>query len=147
MRKMLDVKWKDAVKKSAHYLAVGQSDIYLYGDSGDYPWEYAVSAEAGCTHRIDIATSISFKAQHPSGLSFRWSFDIEGRNANGASTYEIDAKAVAAMMSKVPTKVRTQLTKYFETCADAVEKHANTYLEAANRQFGDARILRSFANQ
>ena len=61
--------WKSHKAQAAHYEAIGETTIYLYNDQ-DPPWQHADFCEAGCSHRLDIATSVNFKA-HVSGLIAR----------------------------------------------------------------------------
>ena len=77
------------VEKSAKAIfELELGEIYL--TKGDMPWDLAVSCEPGGGHRLDIATDIWFRGISRSGVSLRWSFDIEPPSANGKATYQID---------------------------------------------------------
>ena len=138
--KLSEKSWEDHVKLAAHYKAIGGTDIYLYNDA-EPPWKHATFCEAGASHRLDIATSVSFKAEI-SGLKFSWSFDIEPRSANGSGTYHIDVDGIMKVMAKLPEKTRGQFAAYLASCADAVEKKGAEYQEVARKQYGDAAALR-----
>jgi hypothetical protein len=135
-------KWKEAVKKARHYLAVGQHEIYL-SDSDEKPWALAIRCEPGGTHRLDINTDVWFYAQHSSGLQFRWSFDIEPRSANGTGSYDIDVNAIQNVLYKLPPKVQLQFKNYLMTCIEAVENKAVEWQAITDKQYATARRLKT----
>ena len=92
---------REIIKNAQHYLAVGQTEIYLDSDQGEYPWEFCTHCKPGGSHRLEIATDVWFYADHPCGLSFLWNFDIEPRSANGKGHYEIDADGCPACECEV----------------------------------------------
>ena len=137
--------WRTVVKNAEHYLAIGQTSIYLSGRGEDRPWEFVKTCEPGCSHRMEISTGISFEAIHPSGIKFSWSVDIEPREASGKGAYYIDVEGLHRIMQKVPVGAMAGLSKYLMDCAVAVEKKADEYQQEAQRQYGTASALRSAA--
>ena len=133
--------YSEYVKVAAHYQAIGQTSIYLSGDK-EKPWQYAISCEPGGSHRLEISTDVRFKALHE-GLEFSWCFDIEPRSANGSGSYHIDIEGIHRVLAKLPMDVANQFVAYLKSCAEAVEKQADEYQEAAKRQYGDAAALRN----
>ncbi len=137
-----DKDYGEYVKLAAHYQAIGDTKIYLSGDTSEKPWQYATSCEPGGTHRMDIETNVRFTARHK-GLEFSWSFDIEPRSANGSGTYQIDVEGIQRVLAKLPMDVATEFATYLKNCADSVEKKADEYQAAARRQYGVAHALRN----
>lgn len=143
---MSDPNWRDVVKLAEHYDAIGHTDIFLSDKkSEDYPWEFCTGVEPGSTYRLDCVTSISFRAEHPCGLSFRWYVDLEDRDANGKSHFSIDTARLSRTMTRLPEKARPSLAKYLLDSADKVEARAKEYQDAAIQQFGGAQVLRNLA--
>lgn len=135
--------WREIVELAEHYIAIGQTDIYLSGDNTtDYPWSFTESCETGGSHRIEIATSVWFSGRHPCGLSFRWSFDLEPRTANGKGSYEIDRDGVIRVMARLPIGAQVAFLDYLATAAAAVQRKANEWAALADRQREDAALLR-----
>jgi hypothetical protein len=143
---MNDVNWKEIVEKARLYKELGQTDHYIYGDV-DAPWEFVVSCTPGGSHRLDIATSVSFIAEHPCGLKFRWSFDLEERGANGKSHYEINTEGVIRVLASLPKKAAANFRSYLADCAVAVQKSADKYRSVAEAEANSAATLKRLANQ
>jgi hypothetical protein len=95
--------FKSATEKAEHLKAIGQNEIYL--SEGELPYNLVTRCEPGGSHRIDMSTSIWFYAEDKkSGLVFRWSFDIENREANGRGYYLINVKACEEIIKKLKGK-------------------------------------------
>ena len=133
--------WKKAVEQAEHYLAVGQEEVYLDHDTKDYPWHLTTECEPGGSHRLDITTSVWFRGVDPSGLRFRWTFDIEPPSANGKGHYQIDEKGIAHVLSKLPDKAKPSFRKYLKDCVKALEDNAQKYKEIAERESMTAAAL------
>lgn len=145
---METVDWRAACTKADAYKAIGQTDVYLFGDNGDdYPYADVVRCEPGGTHRLDMDTSCMFYANHPCGLSFRWSFDVELRSANGKGHYEIDVAGCQRVLGRLQGKARDQFRRYLWTCAEKVSARASEYLDLYNRQCETADALNRAAEQ
>lgn len=129
----------DGVANAKHYLAVGTNELYL--DEGPFPWELASSCEPGGSHRLDIATSVWFRAKHKCGLTFRWNFDIEPRSADGSGSYHIDIAGCHSVLSKLNGECATQFKKYLADCSEKVRARANECSDIAAKQHGAASEL------
>ena len=142
-----DINWREAVKIAEHYLAIGQSEVYLGGDNTtDYPWDFCISVEPGGSHRLDIDTSVWFRGSHPSGLEFRWSFHIEPHSANGTGSYQIDTVGCERVIGLLPDRrVRLDFREYLARCAVSVREHAEKQAAYVTRQLGDAAVLERLA--
>jgi hypothetical protein len=139
-----DKDWREVVEQAEHYLAIGEPQVYLHGCT-DYPWEYVTRLEPGGSHRLDMDTSVWFTAEHPSGLSLRWTFDMEPRSANGSGSYHIDTDGVRAVLRALPTEARGLFRAYLRTCADKVQAKATEWRQIAERQATDAQTLYDLA--
>lgn len=133
------------VKANAeHFRAIGETTIHL-GSTTDAPWEAVIRVEPWGTHRLDITTGVRFMAELE-GLTYTWSFDIETRDANGASEYRIDAMRVSETLARLSGGPREQFLDYLRDCADRVSTRADEFLKLAQRQYGDAAILSRLAS-
>jgi hypothetical protein len=137
--------WEFAVQNAAAHKQLGQTDIYLSHDEKDFPWAHVTSVEAGGSHRLNISTSVSFRATHPSGLTFRWSYDIEPHSANGSGHYHIDVAGCQRVLALLPMTVRREFRAYLAGCAAAVLKSANEYQAIANKEQATADALNAAA--
>jgi hypothetical protein len=141
-----DPTWRSIVEKAKSYLDIGQSEIYLHNDANDYPWEFAQGCTPGGSHRLDISTSVRFFGEHPSGLRFSWSFDIEPYSANGSGSYHLDREGIASALAKLDrTPAAEQFRAYLRECVTKVSAKGDEYQAVANRQYADAQLLRAIA--
>jgi len=140
---MREQNWREIVKKAKLYIELGQDDHYLYpskdGDQ-DYPWEFVTFSEPGGGHRLDIATSVRFSAEHPSGLKFSWIFDIEPRDASGGY-YMIDVEGCQKVLNSIKGKHRTDFATYLKECAHKVATKADDWKKITDNQYKVAEDL------
>jgi hypothetical protein len=123
----------EAVAKADHLIALGDTDIYLY--EGEMPWSLAQTCEAGSSYRLSGPSSVSFKAAHPSGLSFRWSVDFEGMDANGTGRHQFDRDRLREVMRKLPAPTRVKFGQFLETeVLPGVKKLAADIRASLNQQ-------------
>ena len=133
--------WKKYAKLARHYKAIGQNEIYLDRDH-DAPWCLASNVETGYVHRLGIPVSMSFRGTDiKSGLSFRWSFDIEKRDANGSGKFLIDVDRIRAVRELMPDGARREFSRLLKETAKAVRKQGDEYQTAANEQYAMAMEL------
>jgi len=138
--------YKQAIKLAEHYKAIGESRICLSRDESEKPWHLVTNCEPGGSHRLDISTSVRFYAVDPgTGLHFDWSFDIEPYEANGKSSYEIDARACRNVLAKLPAKTAIQFRAYLAECAEKVAARGDEYFKLYQRQHADADALRKLS--
>lgn len=134
------------LQNASHYRALGISEVYLDSSSSAFPWQYVTSVEEGGSHRLDINTSVWFRAKEPtSGITFRWTFDIEPYSANGSGSYHIDVGSCKRVLALLPPEGRVLFREYLAKCAAAVKSKGDEWMECAMRQQRDARILQDLA--
>ena len=140
MKTAITKSWKDHDKLAEHYKAIGNNEIYLAGYEGvtEFPWEFVTHCEPGGSHRLEIATDVWFNAKTPSGMEYRWSFDIEPRSANGSSSYDISVAEIRRVFQMLPDKARESFKAYLKTCATAVRKKADEWSAMVTKQYGTA---------
>lgn len=152
---MKEKSWREIVKKAAAYLALDQTEHYLYMDRArdigdkidiaDYPWEFVTSCESGGSHRLEMSTSVRFEAKHPTGLIFHWVYDIEPHNSNGAGHYIIDIKGCQAIMKYLKPKMRKEFSDYLKECAVKVSAKAEEWHKIYENQLKTALDLHEAA--
>ena len=131
-----------AIKNAEHIRALGMESVYLR-DGSEKPWGLVTRMQSGGSHRMDIDTTVRFYASHESGIEFTWSVDIERREANGKSSYYIDAAGMAGVAARLPKAPRDQFLRYLSNCAAKVREKGHEYLTTARNQYGDAAVLDS----
>jgi hypothetical protein len=135
----MEISYRDALKNAAALKQLGQQDIYLHGH-GEKPWDKATHCEAGCSFRNGIPVSATFHAED-GGLSFRWFFDLEARDANGASLFKVDTEACRKVMNLLPVAARKSFRDWLASSASAVREKGAEYQKAADNQFAMAACL------
>jgi hypothetical protein len=137
-----ELTYPEAIAKADALKSIGCTSLYLMRDQGEKPWAFVTKVEPGCSHRLEIATSVSFTAIEPTtGLEFRWSEDIEDQSANGKGSYEIAAQHCRAIMSKLAGQPRAMFAAYLSECARKVHEKGNEWQAITDRQFRDAAVL------
>jgi hypothetical protein len=133
--------WKEYVRLAKHYKAIGQTEIWLNRDK-DAPWHLAQSVEAGSVYRLSTPVSFDFKGRdEKSGLTFRWSFDIEESNANGRSLFQVNVDAARRVKDLLPATVANRFANQLEVTAKAIREKGKEYTEHAHAQFAMADAL------
>ena len=115
--------WREICKKAKSYKAIGQTEVYL-SDGDDKPWALVNKIESGALHRFNTSVSISFEAAHCSGMSFRWSEDMEDRKANGTGRFHIDVTGLRRIAYKLPRKMKPEFRKVICAASEHVKKQA-----------------------
>lgn len=139
--------WKDHAKKAKAYATVGTKEIYLTDDD-EKPWEHATSCEPGSSHRLGINTSVWFRAKDPkSGLTFRWTFDIEPYTANGKGHYEVDVAGCQDVMKNLRGTARKAFSDYLRACSTAVQASGAKFQQIAQRELDTAASLLAAAQE
>lgn len=134
----------DCVRNAEHYLAIGQTEIYLDSSDGDLPWHLAVDCCAGGSYRLNGPSSARVTAAHESGLSFSWSFDFEGREANGTGVNQFDSASMLANAAKMPVAVREKFSAFLaREVWPAVYKRTGEVRDALRKQEESLQVLQS----
>jgi len=132
------------VKLAEHYLAIGQTNIYLDECAADTPWHLATKVEAGGSYRLNGPASARVTASHESGLTFSWSFDFEGRDANGTGVNQFDAQKLLAIAARMPATVRDQFADFLNAEVwPAVKKNTEEVRGALRKQEDSLSVLQS----
>ena len=141
-----DWSYEEATKAVDAIKQIGLGEIWL--NKGEYPWHLATDVKTGGSHRLDISTSVWFSGHDPdTDLKFRWSFDIEPREANGKGVYMIDIQSCKRVLGKLRCIPRTAFQAYLLDCAEKVEKHAKELSSYAGEEFNTANLLREAAQE
>lgn len=132
--------WKKIVEQAEHYKAIGMTEISLYMDKSDPiepPYSFVTRVEKGGTHRWNVSVSMSFFANHPCGLTFRWFEDIEPKQCYGNLAMDLDHWT--SIKARVPESIIPQIQKAMQSFIEAMDKQA---AEAET----NATLLRAAAN-
>lgn len=135
---MKEKTWREIVKKAKVYLELGQDDHCLGYEHTDFPWEFVTSCREGGSHRMEIATSVRFEAEHPSGLKFDWSYEIEPHGASGKGYFMIDVEGCQKILKLLSGKVRKEFSDYLKECAHKVAAKADEWKKVTDDQYKTA---------
>jgi hypothetical protein len=143
--------WGEHAKLAKHHKALGQTEIWL-SQSGKNPpappWHLVTDVEPGGSHRLEMCTSVWFRARDPkSGLTFRWNEDIEDRDANGLGHYKINTKKIQEIVRALPLDARRQFQHYLADSARTVQAKADEWAQITARQRDDAATLALLATE
>lgn len=134
----------ECVKNAEHYLAIGQDDIYLDANDPDLPWHLAVDVGAGGSYRLNGPSSARVTAAHESGLSFRWHFDFEGREASGTGVSQFDSAVMLGNAAKMPVAVREKFAEFLDKEVwPEVRKRTDEVRDALRKQEDSLQVLQS----
>lgn len=133
---------KEVLKNAEHYIALGQTDIYLDSDDPDLPWSEVTKVEAGAAYRLNGPISFYCIAQKH-GLTLKWSVDFESRDANGKGYSLFDRDRLRMTMQKMPAEARKSLARFLEKeVLPGVEKVTREYREYLNKQMDSEDCVR-----
>ena len=146
---MIETTYAQATKNAAALKQIGMTDLYLSRQSGDHPWHLVTGCEPGGSIRLEISTSVRFKAFDPATrLTFSWLFDIETMSANGKGHHEIDAEGCRRVIGKLPAgRARDSFLKYLRDCAKKVRTKGDEWRTIYERQIADAATLERLARE
>lgn len=105
---MHDISFSQAIEKADHLKALGWTDVYLGYRQTEFPWGLVTDVQTGHSHRLSGPASVRMTARHPSGLTFSWEVDFEGRDANGRGVHLFDRDRLRDVMRKLPKPARIQ---------------------------------------
>lgn len=111
---MIDISYEDALKNKEHLIALGNTEIWLRWDLKEYPWDKVCRVEDGNTIRLGGPSGANMIA-HVDGLTFRWSVDFEGRDANGRSVSYFDRDRLRDVMRKLSRPARASFGNMLAT--------------------------------
>lgn len=136
-----DMSYAKAMKNAKHLLALGQDTVYIDDDS-DAPWDKATEVECGGTYRFDGPVNF-YVIAHDGGLTFKWSVDMEKRDANGRGVSWFDKERLAIVARKLPTQARLALAAFLaEKVLPDLTKRTGEIRAALDAQFDSERCVR-----
>lgn len=118
------MRYADSVEKAValaeHYIAIGDTEINLfryYSRSGkdqpkfdpSLPWNFVTKVKAGGSVRYNVDVDIDFIAEHPSGLTFRWSYYIEEGGLHESGPSSIDIEGLRKCLALIPRKAQLEV--------------------------------------
>lgn len=137
----------NAVADADALIRLGQRTVFLEPDAPDLPWHLVDDCEPGGMYRSGVCISGWMIAPHPSGLIFKWSVDVEPRDADGQRTCQIDARLCREIRARLPAGARKGFRQWMGECAAEIAKTAAQCAEAARHQSQLASELLKLANE
>lgn len=132
---MSDLSITKALANKEALIALGQTRVYLYGDNAkEVPWGRVTSVECGSSFRFSGPTCATMIAEIE-GITFSWSLDFEGRDANGRGVSLFDRPRLRETILKLPPKARKQFGRLLrEKVLPDLQKRTQELREAMNSQ-------------
>jgi hypothetical protein len=122
-----------AIATAEHRIALGQTDVYIDSE-WDFPFDKVTSVSSGGTYRLNIPSNIYLHFTE-AGLSFRLSYELEERDANGAEQHRFDRARVRNLALKLAPEARGALAAHFKNhILPAVRERADEIAKAYNNQ-------------
>ena len=129
---MSDPTFQRALKLKEHYIAIGQTEIWLRDDS--LPLDAITAIEPGGQWRLSGPTGVYLIAKI-AGLTFRSSFEFESRDASGTETHLFDREKIRDLMWRLKPEMRKRFAVVLrDEVFPAVAKRAKEYREMLNKQ-------------
>lgn len=126
--------YKDAIAKAAHYIAIGQTRIWLNASDPDLPWHLVDVVGAAGSYRFNGPASVRLTA-HEAGLELHWYVDFEGRDSNGMGFSLFDRDRLRGVMMKLPRSTRIKFAAFLENeVLPDLQKRTDEMREAMNKQ-------------
>lgn len=133
---------QEVLKNAAHYVALGDTTIFLDDDDPDLPWGEVSAIEEGNGYRLHGPTGFRCVAKRD-GLTLKWHVDFEGREANGKGYSMFDRERMRRVMSMLPLKARAELAAFMESkVLPGVTKITAEWREALNKQLDSEDCVR-----
>lgn len=143
---MHDKTYAQYVEQAQLYKQIGQTDVRLgyvkREDLDSLPWHLVRHIEEGAAHRLEIATSIHFRANDPCGLTFSWFVDMEPYEANGSNYYQLSVSTIEQIRQRITDIVaRSEFDAYLSECLASMRNKLSEWQAAVERQERDIRSL------
>lgn len=109
---MADKTYQEYLEHADAYKVIGSTDLWLHHSYGtqaedvwlkDLPWEFATDVSNGGSYRYSQPISYTVKAEHPSGLTFHWSFAVEDDHSGSVN---LNYARIRTVMYQMPIQVR-----------------------------------------
>lgn len=123
--------WQDKVKLVEHYKAIDMMEHSLWQEAeSDKPWEFVTEIDRHDYHNFDGNNTVSFIADHPCGLRFRWYMNIinfmDNNERRAVNTKEIQ-EALANLKYPVLDEFQRHLIETRSKGIDELIAIANEY--------------------
>lgn len=133
--------YQSAVEKADHLIALGETEIFIDA-TGDVPWTKVVGIKAGGAYRFNGPTGVWIVAQDH-GLTFKWTVDFEGRDANGRGVSLFDRPRLRDTIMRLPPDVRPAFAKFLsEAVLPDLMKRTQELRESMNEQMDSEDCVR-----
>lgn len=137
---MYDMTYEQALDKSEHLIALGQTTIYLR--DGNVPWVIASDVEAGSSYRFNGPSGVYIVAK-VQGLTFKWNVDFEKREANGHGYSLFDRERLRDVAMKLPHPARLKFAQFLrDAVMPDLEKRTAELRDAMNKQIDSEDCVR-----
>jgi len=111
------------IDNAHHFIAIGQDEIRLYGKDAkpiiDELTPLAQTCERGGTFLWNVEVCVYLKYEHPCGLTFSWSEDLE---FNGANELRPNSERLIWLRKTLPKSAGDGLTEAVEKLIRETEK-------------------------
>ncbi|AKR54349.1 hypothetical protein XM25_00725 [Devosia sp. H5989] len=129
--------FEEYVRLAEHYLAIGQTEIFLYRDVAvpDEAYKLVTGARESGSYRLSGPNGVRFSALHTCGLTFSWTVDFEGHAANGTGTAQFDRERIRDVARKLPPEGARNFADFMErSVLPPLKERAKEIRDALNRQ-------------
>lgn len=126
------------------YKAIGSTSIYLYQEPDDHAlYGRVTKVEEGGSWRLGAPSSARVHAEHECGLTFTWSVEFEGRDANGTGASRFDRGRLREFVMKLPpAAVKSFSEMLAKTVLPAMATRTEEIRTALNRQLDSEDCIR-----
>lgn len=134
--------FEKAVELADHYIAIGQTEIYL-DKPDDALWQHVTKVDAGSCYRLGAPIGLWVYAIHPCGLTFRWSVDFESPTANGTGTAAFDRERMRDVAMRLPPPARDMFRRILSMeVLPKLEERTEEIRSALNKQLDSEDCVR-----
>ena len=142
---MREKKFSEIMALKEHYKAIGETSFYLDNDDPSLPWERAFSIEPGGLWRFNTPVSFRVETCLIDGFTFKWSVDIEPRDANGKGYLDVDTQRMMLVYNKLPKELRPQFVAFFDQVGEELARQIASSSEHLARLTRDAAVIKGLA--
>jgi hypothetical protein len=119
--------YAEAIEKADAIKLIGDTTIYLNRSDDTLPWGKVIKVEDGSSWRLSGPSS-AYMIAEDQGLTFKWSVEFEGLDANGRSVSQFDRPRLRDVMLKLPAPARISF-------ADMLEKQVLSAIRTRSAEY------------
>ncbi len=132
--------YTEAVAKADHLIALGETEVFIEDEGA--PWHKVTGIKGGGGYRFNGPTGIWVIAQD-AGLTFKWSVDFEGRDANGRGVSLFDRPRIRDTIMLLPPDVRPIFAEFLANkVLPDLQKRTQELRTAMNQQMDSEDCVR-----